>query len=63
VAFWRGTLDIGLAQAKHETVGVECQRNTAIEVGKCTLLSAGGKIADADKYLVVWNNSQPCAAK
>ncbi len=75
-AFWQGALDTGLAQAKLETVEVEGHRNTAIEVGKYTLLSAGGQIADAGKYLVVWklegrswklhrdiwNSSQPCAA-
>jgi len=53
-AFWQGALDMGLAQAKLDTVEVEAHRDTAIEVGKYTLLGAGGQVADAGKYLVIW---------
>jgi uncharacterized protein (TIGR02246 family) len=53
-AFWQGALDMGLAQAKLETVEVEAHRDTAIEVGKYTLEAADGQVADAGKYIVIW---------
>jgi uncharacterized protein (TIGR02246 family) len=53
-AFWQGALDMGLAQARLETVEVEGHRDTAIEVGKYTLLAADGQVADAGKYIVIW---------
>ncbi len=76
-AFWQGALDMGLAEVKLDTVEVEGHRETAIEVGKYTLLAAGGQVADAGKYLVIWkldgrswklhrdiwNSSQPSPAK
>ena len=76
-AFWQGALDMGLAQAKLETMEVEAHRDTGIEVGKYTLLAADGQVADAGKYIVIWkiegkswklhrdiwNTSQPAAAK
>jgi uncharacterized protein (TIGR02246 family) len=53
-AFWQGAIDMGLKQAKLETVEVESHGDTAIEVGKYTLLGAEGQVADVGKYLVVW---------
>ncbi len=53
-AFWQGALDMGLVEVKLDTVEVEGHRETAIEVGKYTLLAAGGQVADAGKYLVIW---------
>jgi len=41
-AFWQGVLDAGLAQVKLDTVEVEGHRDTATEVGRYTLLGAGG---------------------
>lgn len=75
--FWQGALDMGLAQVKLDTVEVEGHRDTAIEVGKYTLLTADGQVADAGKYVVVWkvegrswklhrdiwNSSQPSPVK
>ncbi len=76
-AFWQGALDMGLTQVKLDTVEVEGHRDTAIEMGKYTLLGAGGQVADAGKYVVIWkiegrswklhrdiwNSGQPCLAK
>ncbi len=76
-AFWQGALDMGLAQVTLDTAEVEGYRNTAIEVGKYTLLTATGQVADAGKYLVIWklegrswrlhrdiwNSSQPSSPK
>ncbi len=53
-AFWQGAMDMGLVEVKLETVEVEGHRETAIEVGKYTLLAAGGQVADAGKYVVIW---------
>jgi len=75
-AFWQGAMDLGLTEVKLETVEVEGHRDTGIEVGKYILV-AGGQIADAGKYIVVWkiegkslklhrdiwNSSQPSPAK
>jgi uncharacterized protein (TIGR02246 family) len=52
--FWQGAMDMGIRQAKLETVEVESTDNTAVEVGRFTLFLEGGKQADAGKYLVVW---------
>jgi uncharacterized protein (TIGR02246 family) len=52
--FWQGAMDMGIRQAKLETVEVESTDNTAVEVGRVTLFVEGGKQADAGKYLVVW---------
>ncbi len=76
-AFWQGALDMGLVEVKLDTVEVEGHRETAIEVGKYTLLTATGQVADAGKYLVIWkldgrswklhrdiwNSSQPSPTK
>ncbi len=76
-AFWQGALDMGLMEVKLDTVEVEGHRETAIEVGKYTLLAAEGQVADAGKYLVIWklegrswklhrdiwNSSQPSPTK
>jgi uncharacterized protein (TIGR02246 family) len=76
-AFWQGAMDVGIAQAQLETLEVERHRNTAIEIGKYTLLAADGQVADDGKYVVVWklegrswklhrdiwNSSQPCKTK
>ncbi len=53
-AFWQGALDMGLVEVRLDTLEVESHRQTAIEVGKYTLLMAGGQVADAGKYLVIW---------
>ena len=52
--FWEGALDSGLAEATLETVEVDGHGDTAIEVGRYALRAAGGAVADAGKYLVVW---------
>jgi len=53
-AFWQGVIDLGLKGAVLDTVEVEGVGETAIEVGRYTLRVAGGLVADAGKYVVVW---------
>lgn len=52
--FWQGAIDMGILEAKLETIEVEAGGDTTIELGKYTLLLKDGRVADAGKYLVVW---------
>jgi uncharacterized protein (TIGR02246 family) len=52
--FWQGAMDMGITEAVLETVEVEGLGETAHEVGRYTLKTAGGQVADAGKYLVIW---------
>jgi len=56
-AFWQGGMDMGIKEAKLETVIVEAQGDAAYEIGKYTLIikpTGGPVITDKGKYLVVW---------
>jgi len=55
-AFWQGVMNMGLKEARLETIEVEAHGDTAIEVGRYRLLAAGGAAADSGKYVVVWKN-------
>ncbi len=50
--------DLGIKEARLETVEVEVHGDTATEVGKYTLLVEGGQVADTGKYLVIWKNDE-----
>lgn len=52
--FWQGVMDMGVKEATLETLELESHGETAHEVGRYTLKVAGGQIADAGKYLVIW---------
>jgi uncharacterized protein (TIGR02246 family) len=54
--FWKGAMDMGIKEVKLETLEVEDHGDTAIEVGRYTLMLEGGQVADAGKYVVVWKN-------
>ena len=54
--FWQGVIDLGLKDASLETIEVEAHGDTAIEVGRYSLMAAGGAVADKGKYIVVWKN-------
>lgn len=53
-AFWKGAMDMGIKQAKLETIDIEQLENTAIEIGNCVLSGEDGQVLDKGKYLVVW---------
>jgi len=53
-AFWQGGFDQGLAGARLETIEVDNEGDTAIEVGHYALTAGDGSIADEGKYIVVW---------
>jgi uncharacterized protein (TIGR02246 family) len=52
--FWQGAMDMGIKEAVLETAEVEGHGETAHEVGRYTLKTAGGQVADTGKYLVIW---------
>lgn len=54
--FWRGALGMGLNGATLETVEVfhSSGAPTATEVGRYTLTTGDGQVADRGKYIVVW---------
>ncbi len=53
-AFWQGAFDMGLKQAVLDTVELDGRGDTAIEVGRYRLLTAGDAVADEGKYIVIW---------
>lgn len=53
-AFWRGAMEMGIKRAELNTLELDHQGDTAIEVGRATLYSEGGEEIDEPKYLVVW---------
>lgn len=56
-AFWQAVMDMGITRAELETVEVDQQNDTVIEVGRYTLRVAGGQPVDNGKYVVVWKES------
>jgi uncharacterized protein (TIGR02246 family) len=52
--FWQAAMDMGLKQAVLETLEVEGHGETAYEIGRYTLKTGTGEVADSGKYLVVW---------
>jgi ketosteroid isomerase-like protein len=52
--FWQGAIDMGLRAVVLETLEVEGHAETAHEIGRYTLRTGTGEVADSGKYLVVW---------
>lgn len=52
--FWQALMDMGIKEAKLETIEAEGHGDTAIEVGAYTLLGEGGQGLDRGKYIVIW---------
>ncbi len=53
-AFWRAAIGRGITAVRLETVEVFDHGDSAYEVGRYTLGTAGGGTAGHGKYLVVW---------
>jgi uncharacterized protein (TIGR02246 family) len=53
-AFFQAFFDMGIKEAKLESVEVEGHGDTATEVGKYTLYGEGGQVLDKGKYIVIW---------
>ena len=56
--FWQAVFDMGIKEAKLETVEVEGHGDTAIEVGKYTLQGEEGQELDKGKYIVIWKQEE-----
>jgi uncharacterized protein (TIGR02246 family) len=54
--FWQMVMDMGIKGARLETLEVEQQGETAIEVGQYELSGADGNRMDQGKYIVIWKN-------
>jgi len=52
--FWQGSIDRGVGAVKLETIEVDGHGNTAIEVGRYTILGEGERVLDNGKYIVIW---------
>jgi uncharacterized protein (TIGR02246 family) len=52
--FWQLVMDMGVKNAKLDSVEVEQHGDTAIEVGQYLLSDAEGKRIDQGKYIVIW---------
>lgn len=58
-SFWQGAMNLGIKEAKLETVEVDARDNVAFEIGKYTLTiqpQGGQKVIATGKYVVVWKN-------
>ncbi len=56
-AFWQGAFGMGLKEAALETVELDVQGETAIEVGRYILKADRGAVADQGKYIYIWKHS------
>jgi len=54
--FWQGAMDMGIKEAKLETVDLEVYQGVAWERGNYTLAGAKGEVMDRGKYIVVWKD-------
>ena len=58
-SFWQGAMNMGVKEAKLETMEVESRDDLAYEIGKYTLIirpKEGENSTSSGKYLVVWKN-------
>jgi uncharacterized protein (TIGR02246 family) len=56
--FWQMVMDMGVKRAQLETLNVEQQGETAIEVGQYSLSGADGQRMDVGKYVVIWKKQE-----
>ena len=75
--FWSGILALGIQRLKLESLEIDAQGATAIELGRYTLFANGDQLLDRGKYIVIWklikgewklhrdiwNSSQPSGPK
>ena len=53
-AFWGAVLEMGIRDARLESIEVEAFGDTAVEVGRYHLYVEGGAEANNGKYVVIW---------
>lgn len=52
--FWESVFGLGITGAALESGEIEVADNFAYEVGRYTMTTADGAVADAGKYIVIW---------
>lgn len=55
--FWQGAMDLGIKEARLDSIEVEQHNDTAIELGNYGLNAADGQQLDKGKYIVIWKFS------
>lgn len=53
-AFWQMAIDLGITSVKLDLVEIEQHGDTAIELGKYTMLTGNNDVIDHGKGLVIW---------
>jgi ketosteroid isomerase-like protein len=56
--FWEAALLMGLKDFKIESLEIDPQGETAIDVGRYTSRGEGGKLIDQGNYIAVWKRVQ-----
>jgi uncharacterized protein (TIGR02246 family) len=56
--FWQMVMDMGIKEAHLETLEVDQEGDTAIEMGKYELSGAEGQRMDQGKYIVIWKRDE-----
>lgn len=57
-AFWQGKMDMGVKDVKLQVLEVEQHEDTAIEVGRATILGENNLTLDEVKYMVIWKREK-----
>ena len=53
-AFWQSVFDMGIKKARLDTIELDDQGDTAIEIGNYVLGNANNNPLDHGKYIVIW---------
>jgi uncharacterized protein (TIGR02246 family) len=56
--FWQMVMDMGIKGAHLETLEIEQEGETAIEMGQYELSGAEGQRMDQGKYIVIWKRQE-----
>ncbi len=52
--FWKAAMEMGIKEARLDTLEVDGHGDTAIEVGRYSMMVDGGQVVDTGKYVVIW---------
>lgn len=53
-SFWQGMMNMGVKNVKLQILEVEQHGDTAIELGRATIMDEGNQVLDEVKYIVIW---------
>jgi ketosteroid isomerase-like protein len=52
--FWKSILKLGIKRVRLESIEIDTQGATVIELGRYTLFGDGNQVLDRGKYIVIW---------